>query len=110
VLLRGFRFEHARTEQSVTIRGMSYAWAGLFGAGYVAWLGYGSVLQAVAINLAFAVGVVLLVGVTTYFAPLPQFLVLVVGLPVAILLQGGFMISLIRAGFRRRGWMIRTAD
>lgn len=110
VLLRRLHFEHPKTERSVAIRGLSYVWAGLFGAAYVAWRGYGSVPQAIAINLAFAVGVVVLVGATTYTAPAQQFAVLIVALPIVLLLQGEFMISLVRAGFRRRGWIIRTGD
>jgi hypothetical protein len=110
VLLGGFRFEHPKTEQSVVIRPSSYVWAGLFGAGYVAWIGYGSIVQAIAINAGFAVGVVLLLGVTSYVAPLQQFLFLAFSLPIAVLLQGALMVSLIRTGFRRRGWMTRTVD
>jgi hypothetical protein len=110
VLLRSFRFEHPKTEKSVTIHTMSYVWAGLLGAGYVAWIGYGNVLQAVAINMGFAIGVVLLVGITSYVAVLQQVLVLAVGLPVVVLIQGTIMVSLIRTGFRRRGWMTRSAD
>ena len=110
MLLSGFRFEHPKTERSVVIRPLSYVWAGLFGAGYVAWIGHGSIVQAIAINAGFAVGVVLLLGVTSYVAPIQQFLFLVFSLPVAVLVQGAFMVSLVRTGFRRRGWMIRTID
>ncbi|SKA05468.1 hypothetical protein SAMN02745126_03353 [Enhydrobacter aerosaccus] len=110
MLLRGYRFEHPKTERSVVVHGLSYIWAGLFGAAYVRWVGYGSVLQAVAINLAFAVGTVLFLGITSYIAPLQQFLALVVGLPAIVVVQGMMMVSLIKTGFRRRGWMIRSHD
>ncbi len=110
MLLRGFRFEHPKTERSVVIRPLSYIWAGLFGAGYVAWIGCGSILQAVAVNAGFAIGVVLLLGVTSYVAPVQQFLALLVGLPAAVLIQGAVMVSLVRTGFRRRGWMTRSLD
>ncbi len=110
LVLRGFRFEHPRTERSVTLHSLSYVWAGLFGAAYVARIGYGSVLQALAVNLVFAVGTVLLTGVTSYIPPVQQFLALVLGLPAIVVIQGVTMISIIRTGFRRRGWMTRTAD
>ena len=55
--LREYRFEHPKTERSITIRRWSYLWAGLLGAIYVWWIGTGSILQALAINIAFAVGV-----------------------------------------------------
>lgn len=109
-MLRSYRFEHPKTEQSVTIRRLSYVWAGLFGAAYVAWVGHGSVLQAAATNVGFAIGVVLLIGASCYVATLPQFLMLMIGLPAIVLLQGTIMVNMIRTAFRRRGWLIRTAD
>jgi hypothetical protein len=109
-MLRSYRFEHPKTEQSVTIRRSSYVWAGLFGAAYVSWIGHGSVLQAAAINLGFAVGVVVLVGASCYVMALQQFLMLMIGLPAIVLVQGTVMVNLVRTAFRRRGWLTRTAD
>jgi hypothetical protein len=111
VALRAYRFEHPKTERSVTIRRSSYLWAGLLGAGYVWWIGTGSILQALAINIAFAfaIGVVAVTLGTSILSSLQQLLILLVLVPVAILAQGSMMISLIREGFRRRGWMIRLA-
>lgn len=109
-MFRSYRFEHPKTERSVAVYAHSYIWAGLLGAAYVRWIGYGSVLQAVVINLVFAVGTILFVGVTSYVSPLQQFLALAIGLPAIVVIQGTLMVSLVKNGFRRRGWMIRTAD
>jgi hypothetical protein len=109
VALREYRFEHPKTERSVTIRRWSYLWAGLLGAVYVWWIGTGSILQALAINIAFAVGVVA-VGLGSSILPsLQQVFVLMILVPLAIYMQGTMMITLIREGFRKRGWMIRMA-
>ena len=107
--LREYRFEHPKTERSITIRRWSYLWAGLLGAIYVWWIGTGSILQALAINIAFALGGVAVTLGTSILSSLQQLLILLVLVPVAILAQGSMMISLIREGFRRRGWMIRLA-
>jgi hypothetical protein len=109
VILRAYRFEHPKTERSVAIGGWSYLWAGFLGAGYVWWIGYGSILQAVAINIAFAIGVIAIALGSSVLPSLHQFLVLLVALPVAVLAQGSLMISLIRGGFRKRGWLVRSA-
>ena len=105
--LREYRFEHPKTEQSVSIGGWSYLWAGLLGAVYVWWIGFGSVLQALAINLAFAIGVIAIALGTSVLPSLQQFFVILVLVPLAIFTQGTTMISLIREGFRRRGWLVR---
>ena len=107
--LREYRFEHPKTERSVTIRRWSYLWAGLLGAVYVWWIGTGSILQALAINIAFAVGVVAIGLGSSILPSLQQVFVLMILVPLAIYLQGTMMITLIREGFRKRGWMIRMA-
>ena len=107
--LRAYRFEHPKTERSVTIRRWSYLWAGLLGAAYVCWIGTGSVLQALAINIAFAIGVVAVGLGSSVLSSLQQVFVLMILVPLAIFLQGSMMITLIREGFRKRGWMIRMA-
>jgi hypothetical protein len=109
VALKEYRFEHPKTERTVTIGRWSYIWAGLLGAVYVWRIGYGSVLQAAAINIAFAVGVVAIVLGSSILPSLQQLFVLMVVGPLAVLTQGTLMISLIRDGFRRRGWFIRVA-
>jgi hypothetical protein len=112
VPLRSFRFEHPKTEQSIVLRRKSYFLAGFFGAGYVAWIGYGNVWRAAAINAGFAVAVITLIGVTSSrpVTLLVQFLTLIIVLPLIVWIQGELMISIIRTGFRRRGWMIRRPD
>ncbi len=106
--LRGYRFEHPKTERTVTIGGWSYVWAGLLGAFYVWRIGSGSVVQAVAINVAFAIGVVAIVFGSSILPSVQQLLVLMALGPLAILLQGSMMIGLIRDGFRKRGWFVRV--
>ena len=107
--LRVYRFEHPKTERSITIGGWSYLWAGFLGAGYVWWIGFGNILQALAINIAFAVGVIAIALGSSVLPSLQQLFVIMVVCPLAVLLQGSLMISLIRDGFRKRGWLIRVA-
>jgi hypothetical protein len=109
VSLNHYRFEHPKMERSITIGGWSYLWAGLLGAGYVWWVAYGSVLQALAVNLAFAVGVIAIALGTSVLPSLQQFLILLVVVPLAIFTQETLMVSIIREGFRKRGWLIRMA-
>ncbi|UYN94876.1 MAG: hypothetical protein KIT25_23130 [Enhydrobacter sp.] len=109
MFLRGYRFEHPRTEKSITIRGWSYLWAGLFGAAYVWWIGFGSVWYALLLNVAYGAAFLSIVAVTSFIAAKTQFLVLLVLVPGVILVQGMAMISIIRIGFRRRGWMSSMA-
>jgi hypothetical protein len=112
VPFRPVRFEHPKTEQAITLRRKAYLWAGLFGAGYVAWIGYGNVPKALAINIGFGIGVLGLTFVTStrYVTPLNQFLILVIALPLVVAIQGQIMISIVRTAFRRRGWMTRSTD
>jgi hypothetical protein len=107
--VRHYRFEHPKTEQTITIGGWSYLWAGFVGAGYVWWVGYGSVLQALAINIAFAIGLIAIVLGTSVLPSIQQLLVILVIVPLAVFSQASLMISLIRDGFRKRGWLVRVA-
>jgi hypothetical protein len=107
VVLREYRFEHPKTERSIIIGRWSYVWAGLLGAIYVWRIGFGSVAQAIVINIAFAIGVVAIALGTSILPSVQQLLVLMALGPLAILVQGSTMISLIRAGVRKRGWFIR---
>jgi len=109
VPLRAYRFEHPKTERSITVGRWSYVWAGLFGALYVWRIGYGSVLQALAINIAFAIGVIAIVLGSSILSSVQQLLVLIALGPLAILFQGTAMISLIREAVRKRGWFVRSA-
>lgn len=104
MLLRGYRFEHRKTEKSVTIAGWSYVWAGLLGAAYVWWIGYGNVWRALAVNIAYGVSFLAVVAITSFVPANTQFLVLLLAVPAVIVAQGISMISIIRTGFRRRGW------
>ena len=107
--MRHYRFEHPKTEQTITIGGWSYLWAGFVGAGYVWWVGYGSVLQALAINIAFVIGLIAIVLGTSVLPSIQQLLVILVIVPLAVFSQASLMISLIRDGFRKRGWLVRVA-
>lgn len=107
--LSHYRFEHPKTERTITIGGWSYLWAGLLGAGYVWWIGYGSILQALAINLAFGVGAVAIVLGASVLPSVQQLLVILVVVPLALFTQGSLMVTTIRDGFRKRGWLVRVA-
>jgi hypothetical protein len=73
------------------------------------WVGYGSVLQALAINIAFAIGLIAIVLGTSVLPSIQQLLVILVIVPLAVFSQASLMISLIRDGFRKRGWLVRVA-
>jgi hypothetical protein len=109
VALRGYRFEHPKTERTITIGGWSYVWAGLLGAFYVWRIGTGSVVQAAVINVVFAIAVVAIGLGSSILPSVQQLLVLMALGPLAILMQGSVMIGLIRDGFRKRGWFVRVA-
>jgi hypothetical protein len=109
LFFRGYRFEHPKTERSIIVGGPSFLWAGLFGVGYVWWIGYGSVLRALAVNLATIAAVVAVVLASSVLPPIYQLFVLLAVGPVAVVVQGSIMVSIIRTGFRRRGWMTRPA-
>ena len=106
----GYRFEHPRTEATVDVGGWAYLWAGLFGAFYVWRKGFPQLfLKAFAYNVAFALGCIAVWGATS-IPQVPvrfQGLILLAMVPVVILVQANLMISMIRDGYRRRGWMIR---
>jgi hypothetical protein len=110
VIFTSWRFEHPKTERNVRVGGWSYVWAGLFGAGYVWWLGHGNVLQAVAVNIVLVagtiVGIFALIGLGLV-APIYQAFAIVAALPTLIAVQGHMMVSIIKTGFRRRGWLVR---
>jgi hypothetical protein len=108
-LLRGYRFEHPKTEMIVIIGGWSYLWAGLLGFAYVWWTGQGSVVRAAAINIGFAVFSVGVVGVTSFVPPAIQFLAIIGLVPAVVFVQGIAMIAIVRTGFRRRGWLVSPA-
>lgn len=106
MFFRGYRFEHPKTEKSVTLAGWSYLWAGLFGAAYVIYVGYGNVWRALAINIACGLIFVAATAATSFIKPLFQLFVLVGLVPAIVLIQGTAMINIIRTAFRRRGWQI----
>lgn len=109
-MLRGYRFEHPRTEATVDVGRWAFLWAGLFGAFYVWYKGFPQLfLKALSFNALYA-----LIFVGTWFATsLPQVpiryqaLILLAMIPTLILVQGNQMIQLIREGYRRKGWMVR---
>ncbi|HTR84668.1 MAG TPA: hypothetical protein VMI56_09325 [Reyranella sp.] len=110
MIFTGWRFEHPKTERSVRVRGWSYFWAGLFGAGYVWWIGHGSVVQALALNILFAIGTVVGVGALVglrLVAPIYQIFTIAAAVPLIIIVQGHMMVNLIKTGFRRRGYLTR---
>jgi len=69
------------------------------------WIGLGSVLQAVATNLAIAIGVIAIGLDTSALPSLQQLLIILVVVPLAIFIQGSLTISLIREVFAGAvGW------
>ncbi len=107
-----YRFTHPKTEQNIFIGKWSYLWAGLFGALYVAWKGMGSrFIYAAALNVGLAILIIAATGVTSFvLVPKQQFVVLVVGLPAAVAVQGTMMVNIIRDGYRKRGWKVRQNE
>jgi len=106
MLIRNLRFEHPATEQQAFVRPSSYLWAGLFGAGYVMWVGKGSVGRALAINAIAGLAVLAILAATFSLAPLLQVSCVVLIVPVAIYLQGRAMLAIVRRGYRREGWLV----
>ena len=110
-MFKGYRFTHPKTDQSIFTGLWSYLWAGLFGAGYVAWKGMGSrFLLAAVINIGVALACVAVVAASFYVPKKTQLLVVLGMIPAAVLVQGIIMMSLIREGYRRRGWKVRDRD
>lgn len=103
------RFEHPQTEQQVTIGPASYLWAGFLGALYVHRMRCGGVGRAALINLGCAVALVGFFHVSSYLNPTRQLLALGVFAPLLFILQARWMMSIIRRGYRRAGWMIYRA-
>ncbi len=58
---------------------------------------------------AIAIGVIAIVLGTSILPSLQQLFVIMVLVPLAIFIQGSLMVSLIRDGFRKRGWLVRVA-
>ncbi len=108
MFLHRYHFEHPNTERSVTLGRWSYFWAGILGVLFVWWSGAGSLLRALAVNIAFAVIAFLMLSVTSFLpSPLPS-LLMVLMVPAIVFVQGLVMVSIVRTGYRRRGWLVRT--
>jgi hypothetical protein len=105
----GMRFEHPVTEEQVFIRPASYVWAGLLGAAYVYRVGRDGVGRAALINLASAVVLIGFFQMSLFLPPTRQLLALAFFVPLLVLLQGRWMISIVRRGYARAGWKIYRA-
>lgn len=113
VIFPPYRFTHPKTDESIFVYRWSYLWAGLFGAIYVAWKGMGSrFLLALLVNIAIALATVGLTAITIVprVPTLYQIFILVGAVPTIVAIQGKLMIRIIRDGYRRKGWKVRTAD
>lgn len=107
IVLQAYRFEHPnREERFVILDGWSYLWAGLFGAFYVAAMGFrGYFVRALLIDIAYGLLFLAIVGVSFMLTPaLVQIAVVALSAPVVLLLHGANMIKIVRDGYRRRGW------
>jgi hypothetical protein len=99
-----YRFEHPKLEEVIDLDGLSYVWAGLFGAAYVWRAGHGSVLRALAVHSAYIILLVAAVSITSFVLALHQFLLLLIGVPAIFVGQARSMIRIVRSGLRREGW------
>ena len=110
-MFKGYRFTHPITDQSIFTGPWSILWAGLFGAGYVAWKGMGSrFFLAALVNVGIALACAAIVAASFYVPKKTQFIVVLGLVPMAVLIQGIIMIRLLREGYRRRGWKVRDRD
>jgi hypothetical protein len=108
LLLPRYHFEHPNTENGRSFGRWAYLWAGLFGVVFVWWAGAGNLVYALTVNVVFA-GVTFMALSLTSFLPSPlSSILLVVAPPIIVFIQGVIMISIVRTGYRRRGWLIRT--
>ncbi len=108
MLLHRYHFEHPNTERTVTLGRWAYLWGGLFGVLFVWRTGAGNLIYAAMINIFFAVVAFMALSLTSFMpSPLPS-IVLVVAPAIIIFIQGVTMVSLVRTGYRRRGWLVRT--
>lgn len=108
MILPRYYFEHPKSEKSVRLAGWSYVWAGLFGVGYVWRVGTGNLFNAMAVNMGFCGLFFVMLSVTSFLSGIVPLIVLAVAVPVFVFLNGRAMMSIIRTGYRRRGWMVRT--
>ena len=108
MLLKRYHFEHPKSERSVTLGPWSYLWAGLLGVLFVWRAGAGNLYYAAAINIVFAGITFMALSLVSFLpSPMPP-IALVVAPPIIVFIQGVLMISIIRTGYRRRGWLVRT--
>jgi hypothetical protein len=70
--------------------------------------GGGSVLHALVVNAAFAGAYFGLVSAMSFMRGVVALIVVIAAAPVFVFLNGRAMIGIIRTGYRRRGWMVRT--
>lgn len=113
VIFSPYRFTHPKTDESIFVYRWSYLWAGLFGAIYVAYKGMASrFLIALLVNFSIGVAALGLTAITIVprVPTLYQIFILVGGVPTIIGVQGTIMIRILRDGYRRRGWKVRSGD
>lgn len=106
-----YRFTHPKMDESIFVHRRSYLCAGLFGAFYVAYKGMASrFLIALLVNLAVAVAALALtaISIVPRVPTAYQIIILVGAVPTFIGVQGTLMVRIIREGYRRRGWRVRT--
>ena len=61
-----------------------------------------------AVNIVLAVIAFLMLSVTSFLpSPVPSILIILL-VPAIVFVQGLMMVSIIRTGYRRRGWLVRT--
>lgn len=102
-----YHFDNPNTDESRSLGGWSYVWAGLAGPVYVLAKGFlGPAIKMLAASIFIGVGAaVALVVVVGLFENLVIDVPAVILLPVsAVVVQGIVAIRLVREAYLRRGW------
>jgi hypothetical protein len=106
---RSYRFEHPTTEALEAISGWSYVAAAFFGPLYILYRRSTGFFPSLLLCVVLTGGLVALSGVGSYVLPNRLLLIaLVLAVPVALLIQGSFVINLVKTYYRRRGWHVRA--
>jgi hypothetical protein len=108
VLFPHYRFEHPVTGRTIRVTTLGYVAAALTGPVFVAALGrrVRGVLMSVLVTGIYMVGVLLVIGGSTYTTAANGIIMLVFLIPVLIALHARSTVFVLREDLRRRGWMV----
>ncbi|WP_421994945.1 hypothetical protein [Reyranella sp.] len=102
-----YHFDNPNTDESHSLGGWSYVWAGLAGPVYVLAKGFlGPAIKMLAASIFIVLGAAFaLVAVVGFFQNLVIDLPAVILLPLgAVVMQGIVAVRLVRTAYLRRGW------